>query len=130
MKPGSKRHRNAKKEARTGVTLTLGDKLQMFGIPLGMVALFCALAWSSWRSVKEQRIAQRIQQWRVAYHLSDMQAQQIRAIEERYHGRNPLTRTPDTMEAKREHNVAISSVMNVEDGKRFMGAHTVLARDD
>ncbi|HEY5742103.1 MAG TPA: hypothetical protein VIS99_06130 [Terrimicrobiaceae bacterium] len=62
-----------------------------------------------------------LDQMRVEYHLDEQQLARISAMEREFHGSgNPFTRHCYTLGEVRQHELAISAVLNSEDAARFL----------
>ena len=100
---------------------TRGTGLQIAGILLALAA-GCLLWLHFYTTGKaEQTMWRTLDQMRVEYHLDEQQLERISAMEREFHGSgNPFTRPSHTLGEVRQHELAISAVMNPEDAARFL----------
>ena len=120
-RPG-RRHK-AKPGTPAAPVLSRADWMRLSLILLGAGVLF--VGWSAFELHlgHEASLSRILSRWRAEYHLTEEQERLIRAEEERFHGTaNPLTRPRRTPEETEMHKVALSRLMNPEDGARFLAA--------
>ncbi len=120
-RPG-RRHK-AKPGTPAAPVLSRADWMRLSLILLGAGVLF--VGWSAFELhlSHEASLSRILSRWRAEYHLTEEQERLIRAEEERFHGTaNPLTRPRRTPQETKAHELAISHLMNPEDGARFLAA--------
>lgn len=102
-------------------TLTRLDKLKIWGI---LALIIAAVFW--FRVLYDQAlwsksIERTLTRWRKTYHLNDTQLKRIREIEFTFHGNgNFMTKPEHTAEEVIKHHQEIASVMNPDDGAKFL----------
>ena len=108
-----------------------GTGLQIASILLAMAA-GCLLWLHLYTTGKAKQTMRRtLDQMRVEYHLDEQQLARISGLEWEFHGSgNPFTRPSHTIGEVRQHELAISAVMNSEDAARFLSEIEEKAKDD
>ena len=96
------------------------------------MACVCLVVFHFYSTGKAKLTMQRmLDQMRVEYHLDERQLALISAMEQEFHGTgNPFTRPSRTLDETRQHERAISAVMNPEDAARFLSSIEKKHRDD
>ena len=120
---GNKR-RKAKLTTPARPVFTRTDWLCLAGISLAMTLAFVGYVAFELHLRHEADLSRTLTRWRAGYHLTVEQERQIRAEEARFHGTaTPLTRPRRNAEEAAAQEVALSRLMNPEDGARFLAAH-------
>lgn len=103
-------------------------KLREKAVFIGFVLLFFGLPafFLHRRSIHDQTasISKTVQKWKDTYHINDEKTERIKQIELNFHGNgSPFSIKPTrTKEEKYRHHQEISTLMEPEDGVRFMKA--------
>ncbi len=103
--------------------MPLMEKMKMFGWIVGAFGLVGVFIHFEAALKQRNAIESNIELWRNAYHLNEGQCLQIRKMERDYHGSGDPFFTPNHSSGDKEaHHRAMASIMNPEDGERFLKA--------
>ena len=119
--PRRKKPPTARERAAETEPMSRAEKLKLWAFFLGMAAalflVFHFIATAQQRSALDDLVTK----WKRDYHLSEEQARRIRTMEEKFHGSgNPFLRPAHDAAETTAHHWEMASVMNPEDGERFI----------
>lgn len=120
----SKKHiqRSKGRRNQSATVILLRDKVKLVSVAFGSATIVIWLFILSCLKQQSVAIDRQLQKWKASYHLTDEQVLRLKEIELTFHGNgNPFTNfkahTPDDTS---KHHRYMSTLMNPEDGARFL----------